>query len=195
MIAPQKTPTVWKAGSLAEVAWSIWSNHGGGYIYRLCPKSKNPSEKCFQDNILTFASNLTTIRSPYNAFEEFSFTAKDVNQGTYPQGAAWRMNPIPACNCDIGYNCTATDNGIYTAYNSQGKGLFPCEFGYQFTPPWKEGFGYWGSGAHYRNRLYFTMVDQIKVPEAPGEYVLSWRWDVESSPQIWGNCADISIIL
>jgi hypothetical protein len=27
-----------------------------------------------------------------------------------------------------------------------------------------------------------------------GEYVLSWRWDVEQSPQVWANCADITIV-
>jgi hypothetical protein len=32
------TQAVWKRGGIAEASWSIWSNHGGGYQYRLCPK-------------------------------------------------------------------------------------------------------------------------------------------------------------
>ena len=33
---PKGTPTVWKAGSTVEVAWAVWTNHGGGYQYRIC---------------------------------------------------------------------------------------------------------------------------------------------------------------
>merc|ERR550525_2058280 len=28
----------------------------------------------------------------------------------------------------------------------------------------------------------------------PGDYTLSWRWDTELNPQVWLNCADITII-
>ena len=27
----------------------------------------------------------------------------------------------------------------------------------------------------------------------PGEYVLSWRWDCEQTPQVWNSCADVTI--
>ena len=33
---------------MAEVAWAIQANHGGGYQYRLCKKSEKPTEECFQ---------------------------------------------------------------------------------------------------------------------------------------------------
>lgn len=193
-IAPQTVPVTWPAGGVAEAAWSIWSNHGGGYTYRLCPSHSNPTEECFQSQVLNFATNTTTIRSPWNEFADFDVPARDVNIGTHPLGSAWRMNPIPACNCDIGYNCTlAEGGGVHSAYE-RANGLFPCETGYQFPPPWSSGFGYWGSGAHYRERLYFTMVDKLAVPSTPGQYILSWRWDAENSPQVWGNCADIQIV-
>lgn len=195
-IKSQENVTVWKAGGLEEVAWSIWANHGGGYSYRLCPKNSPFTEDCFSSNILEFADETTTIRSPFGEFADFTIPARDVSEGTYPVGSVWRQNPIPACNCDVGYNCTATTNGTHTAYDFKGSGAFPCPTGYQFEPPFPEGFGYWGSGAHYvehPDRLMFQLVDKIKVPRKKGEYLLSWRWDCENSPQVWGNCADIVI--
>jgi hypothetical protein len=40
-----------------------------------------------------------------------------------------------------------------------------------------------------------TMYDYLRVPEhlKPGEYVLGFRWDCESSAQIWQSCADVKI--
>jgi len=44
--------------------------------------------------------------------------------------------------------------------------------------------------------LPYSIVDKVVVPTdiEAGEYLLSWRWDSEQSPQIWQNCADIRII-
>jgi len=35
----------------------------------------------------------------------------------------------------------------------------------------------------------------VEVPAglAPGEYVVSWRWDVEQTEQVWQNCGDVVI--
>merc|ERR1712072_110810 len=58
---PRKNPTVWKAGSVQEVAWGINANHNGGYSWRLCKnnaarsgdvqqtKSSDPLPKCVAD--------------------------------------------------------------------------------------------------------------------------------------------------
>merc|ERR1712070_457956 len=42
----------------------------------------------------------------------------------------------------------------------------------------------------------FSVMDEVKVPEhfEEGEYLLSWRWDCEQSPQIWQQCADIRLV-
>jgi hypothetical protein len=39
------------------------------------------------------------------------------------------------------------------------------------------------------------MYDYLKVPAhlSPGEYVLGFRWDCESSAQVWQSCADITV--
>ena len=42
----------------------------------------------------------------------------------------------------------------------------------------------------------FTIGDTLRIPETvkPGEYVLGWRWDSEQTTQVWGACADITIV-
>jgi hypothetical protein len=44
-------------------------------------------------------------------------------------------------------------------------------------------------------RFKFEMVDSLKVPDTlpAGDYVLSWRWDCEQTPQVWNSCADITV--
>jgi len=41
----------------------------------------------------------------------------------------------------------------------------------------------------------WNIIDEYAIPaDLPsGDYALSWRWDCEESPQIWANCADITI--
>ena len=38
--------------------------------------------------------------------------------------------------------------------------------------------------------------DLVEVPEslAPGEYVLSFRWECQRTPQVWNACANIEIV-
>jgi hypothetical protein len=44
--------------------------------------------------------------------------------------------------------------------------------------------------------LQYSIVDRVIVPSniQVGDYLLSWRWDSEQSPQIWQNCADVRIV-
>jgi len=50
------------------------------------------------------------------------------------------------------------------------------------------------SGSDRMRVITVTMYDSLKVPEVkPGEYVLGFRWDCESSAQVWQSCADITI--
>ena len=73
---------------------------------------------------------------------------------------------------------------------------------------------------HWTDIFNFNIADHVKVPDAPGDYVLSFRWvrpplskpvrhwlrklasdrlclllaqDCEQTPQIWAGCADIRI--
>lgn len=49
------------------------------------------------------------------------------------------------------------------------------------------------AGGHYPHQ--FNIIDHVHVPDdlAPGDYVLSWRWDTELTMQVWTNCADVRI--
>ena len=41
----------------------------------------------------------------------------------------------------------------------------------------------------------YAVEDALKVPAdiAPGDYVLSYRWDCEATSQIWQSCSDVTI--
>merc|ERR1712151_1486529 len=68
----------------------------------------------------------------------------------------------------------------------------PChEPGYPNHPP---GFPHQGNctGDWTHN---ITMYDYLRVPEhlKPGDYVLGFRYDCESTAQVWQSCADVKI--
>merc|ERR1712100_637553 len=78
---------------------------------------------------------------------DFEIPAMDVNIGTKPKGSFWRRNPVPACNCDLGFLCGST------LFNSTGtkpwwidpdaKNKTPsCPTGTQFAPPHPAIYGY-----------------------------------------------------
>lgn len=39
-LKPRASGTVWTSGGNASVSWYIAFNHGGGYKYRICPKTE-----------------------------------------------------------------------------------------------------------------------------------------------------------
>jgi len=43
---------------------------------------------------------------------------------------------------------------------------------------------------------HWAFKDLVEVPEdlEPGEYVLSFRWDCQQSPQVWNSCSNIQIL-
>jgi len=41
----------------------------------------------------------------------------------------------------------------------------------------------------------WSVVDKVRVPKVPpGDYVVSFRWDCEQTPQIWSQCSDVTIV-
>jgi hypothetical protein len=168
--------TVWKAGSKVEVAWGIWANHGGGYQYRICPRSERLTEECFQRTPLPFTSIKQKLRLSNG--RELEILATLVSIGALPAGSTWAMNPVPACSDWTGSNCTSP----------------------QFPPPAgcdETCWGYLGPGAGRSSQPALpTIVDEVMVPKelVPGDYVLGWRWDCEQTPQIWASCADVKVV-
>jgi hypothetical protein len=108
------------------------------------------------------------------------FPANRTREGTFPPGSEWTMNPIPV-------------------FNSTAMGwLDPtCPDGTEFPP---RGPGLFGVGEHLETGGYpdflWTLMDEVEVPADlwPGDYVLSFRWDCEATPQIWNACSNIRII-
>ena len=97
--------TEWIADDVVEVGWMVGANHGGGYLYSLCPAGEPITEECFNAHVLPFVDSFHTIRYLDNG-TEFKIPAVDASEGTWPTGSAWRLNPIPACNCDQGDTCS-----------------------------------------------------------------------------------------
>jgi len=180
----------WSVGSAQYVSWQFAANHGGGYAYRLCPTSESMSEECFQRHHLAFVGETSWIQFGRNQSNLTAIQANRTSRGTNPEGSQWTKVPIPSCSGPIG--------------GADGMG---CDSP-QFPTPIP---GLWGYGptlgcaynpmppaerAEYCGEIMdFRMVDLVKIPEnlPLGEYVLSFRWDCEQTPQIWTMCADVKI--
>ena len=168
------TGTVWEVGSTVETMTSFRANHGGGYQYRLCPLESNLTEACFQQTPMPFAGNSKLMISDGSIIE---LDSVDVSDGTLPVGGTWRMLGIP----DV---AGAAVKGW--AFEP------PCrEPGYPDNPPaFPDQGNCTGDWTHN-----ITMYDYLTVPGhlQPGEYVLGFRWDCETSAQVWQSCADVKL--
>lgn len=194
--------TKWQKGSVVEAAHILYSNHAGGYSYRLCKQSAQMTEECFQAGHLNFAGDTHIIQWGPDKSTRKEIPAVYTTEGTTPAGSMWARGPIPTC---------AGSSGGYAGFDfSHVVSKIDCEpypwraentRETQFTPPLPGLFG-WGTDyvdqwAHVPDHYmpYFIM-DRLQVPSnlPTGDYVLSWRWDVEQGAQIWNTCADISIV-
>lgn len=214
---------VWKRGSTVEAAWAIYANHAGGYSYRLCKVSEDGSaatEECFQRTPLAFVGNTTEIRYTDSAKPSVTIPAVTTSVGTHPKGSMWRKNPVPMCNCDLGYDCFNFDGKdedvdmVESKGGKDGKDMFQaysethfrpgqtshiCPTGVQFPTAVDDALGaapFMPGGKMTSSAFDYMMVDKLHVSASlpAGEYILSWRWDCEETPQVWNSCADVTVI-
>lgn len=202
--------TEWQAGSVQEVSWGFNANHGGGYAYRLCPASEEPTEACFQKHHLQFVNNQTWLQKRGNKNKRTAFKATPVSEGTSPPGSIWMKNPIPPCDGPYGgaqYCMPAVEGGPPSCDCSKPQwepplpGLFGFGIGHCAFPDPRTPSGVNSKcsvkelAALERTFLGNNYVDQVQVPAdlPPGDYVISFRWDCEQTPQIWATCGDIKI--
>ena len=90
---PQTPPSPFPG--VEAVAWGLAVNHGGGYSYRLCPRSSEPlTEACFQRTPLAFVGNTTDIVGSSGEVLH-TIPAARTTAGTTPPGSEWTRNPIP----------------------------------------------------------------------------------------------------
>jgi len=175
--------TVWYIGQEAETMWGIRANHGGGYQYRLCPKSHSVTEECFKKMPLPFTGKQSILyrngtRQRINSKYAYAngtgvFTA----DGGVPGMGAWALNPIPDTNQG---DAPGTKPGV----------------GLEFPAPCDDDASGPTKGVCSGERpFHISIIDEVKVPEgvAPGEYVLGFRWDCEETAQVWSSCSDITI--
>lgn len=169
VLPPMNTNTIWKTGSVVEVAWTIEANHGGGYIYRLARADGPLTEDEFNKNPLPFVGH-QMFR--WNGTKTFNFDGVYLSEGTTPKGSTWARNPVPRND-----------------YAQTGQG---------FPPYCTETDGYKCSGGTDGENTDPTLeiVDHVLIPESlePGKYVLGWRWDCEESNQIWQSCSDVTVV-
>jgi hypothetical protein len=180
MISSAHLGATWTAGGVAETKWvPAVANHGGGYTYRLCKIQKDPmemDEDCFQNGQLEFFGEYSWIEI---GGKRNRIKAMQTTSGTHPRGSQWRKNPIPLCK-----NMGENDK---------------CSTGPMFAPPrgvddpnFVAPVGMCGLASKCKDA---RVIDKLKVPDvAAGEYILSWRWDCEQTPQVWLSCSRIRII-
>lgn len=176
--------TNWTRGSIVEVGWGITANHGGGYSYRLCKVPKEGvqalTEECFQKTPLRFFGTKQWVQYGEDASTRQEFPAVRTDVGTVPAGSQWTKNPIPACN--------GADGGYFNPSSV-------CPNGTQFPPP-KKGLSGFGVNINFTVKPFkFTVIDKVFIPKSlePGNYILSFRWDCEQTPQVWNTCASLRL--
>ena len=195
-------PPRWVAGSAAEVAFSIYVNHGGGYAYRLCPADREPTEACFREHHLEPVGNVSWVQrgaDPSSRVEIVATRVSSLPGDRQPAGGTWTKNPVPPCDGpDGGDYMSACEKPMWEppAPDLWGIGLGRC-FPSNGTAPAGSG-GTRCTAAEERfwsARFNFNIVDRVAVPDhlRPGNYTLSWRLDAEQTPQVWTNCADVVI--
>merc|ERR1712226_509110 len=90
-----------------------------------------------------------------------------------------------------GSSCSYPEANVY---DHKGSATPACPSGTQFEPQFTQFTeGYLTTFAGQSGGNKFSVMDEINVPNQPGEYVLGWRWDCEETDQVWASCADIVI--
>jgi len=217
---PPGPRTSWRRGTAQEVAWSIFANKGGGYAYRLCPKSSAHdgalSEECFQSGHLKFASNLSWIQYGSNESSRTPIAAARTNVGTWPAGSTWTRSPIPPCANKDGSPVQDPPRCPAPMFPPPLPGLYgdgpgscitwaihgPVEGYHTLYDPFGASV-YSGEpgctkevGLQLAQHFQFSIFDLVEVPAElpPGEYTLSFRLDAEQTPQVWAHCSDIDVV-
>lgn len=191
-------PAEWKAGEVVETSWGVTANHGGGYQFRLCPYDKSKpkmealTEDCFQKTPLKFVGDTQWVQWNEDESSRVAIKARRTTVGTTPAGSEWTRNPIPACAGPGGG--TAGGSSVLKPWNGHCKPWIDGQL-YQFPPPAKGVFGFWGWQLTQPRGQQFSIVDKVQIPaDLPeGDYVLSFRIDCEQTAQVWNSCADIHI--
>ena len=124
--------------------------------YRLCPRSAELTEECFQRNPMHFAGS---VALEWQNGTRTEIQGRFLNVGTTPNGSTWARNPLPYSNSHV-----------------------PP----QFEPPCNEDPEAWRTESGLcsgRFPVNVSLVDWLTVPHGaePGEWVLQLRYDCEGT--------------
>merc|ERR1711998_508453 len=110
-----------------------------------------------------------------------------------PAGSKWRRNPIPPCNPPIAGGALHTFDKACTGPTFEP--LVPGAWGFGPGACGSSLPGTFCTPEEFLDQNFdFGIVDQVQVPDVPpGDYVISFRWDSEQTPQVWTSCADVTI--
>mmetsp|Transcript_110706 Transcript_110706/g.220087 ORF Transcript_110706/g.220087 Transcript_110706/m.220087 type:complete len:377 (-) Transcript_110706:63-1193(-) len=178
VLPPALSGTIWTAGDLVEVSWTMRTNHGGGYQWRIAPVASNLTEQVFQRTVLE-PEGMSSLRWGGKSGKQLWFNATRISKGTIPAGSTWTMNPLPRVDA--------------TKY-PDAMDAFPAPC-YDPNAPSDANVSVQGLCSGWYGPDNLEVVDTVRVPVdlTPGEYVVQWRWDCEESSQIWSNCADVTV--
>jgi len=220
VLMPRPSGTVWRRGSVVYARQQSTAPHGGGYIYRLCPANETLTEECFNRIPLEFATPDRHMLRFSNPKLDRAVGATLVTEGG---GKGWMIYPWPSADDtgNLMYVVGSGKHCFYpngTRDDGPGKppvpgraycagcgaprylsdGACPC-LGNTTCPDVPAGAGsdrnFTPDPAPGHSASEYALEDGLRVPVdiAPGEYVLSYRWDCEMTSQIWQSCADITI--
>ena len=141
--------------------------HGGGYNYRLC-KVPSTGKKGLTEEC--FRNNILKFADDVTYWRD-SKTSWKQSESEFVNGTHDPPTEPPLCETE-----KKTDLSV---------GTYPEGSTWRYQGP----IDY----VEYKERIY---KDYVVVPEdlEPGEYVLSWRWDAATAPQVWVSCANIEIV-
>ena len=80
-----------------------------------------------RDGAQSLRSPLTTTSLTHSdgSRDDFEIAATTTSTGTHPVGSQWRKNPVPMCNCDLGYGCSNWEEGtVEEVTGKPGSGMF-----------------------------------------------------------------------
>lgn len=186
----------WRQGGVAMVAWSVQANNLGGYSWRLCPGEEDQTEACFQQHPLRFASDVQVLRfvpceGCVRSGQEMVIPLVKETNNVHPVDSEWAKVPMgepghesnpdyPCPDCDT---CAGPDCDTCAGGSNSGGGNYP------------PGHYHSDRNCYHLSTQNISIVDLVRVPNLPvGKYTLSWRWDGYKNPQVWTNCADITIV-
>ena len=212
--------TTWEAGGTAEVAWGIQANHGGGYSYRLCKASEGLTEACFQRGALAFVGDTQHAQWGADPAARVSWRANrtTINGTTWTKnpipacggvGGGYLQPSGLTCGRRLGTQFPPPANNLTggvplqarapardeTCSSAQWPARLPHAMSTVDGPLPAQGFCE-SKGTGWRPDCSFAIYDTVRVPAelAPGDdYVLSFRWDCEQTPQVWTTCSSIRV--